>query len=214
MNIFVARQPILKKDQSIYGYELLFRNGMENWFSAANLDEASLAVIRNALLVLGPQQLTGGKKAFINFTRNLLISEVPSYLPQESSVIEILETVHVDEEVLAACQELKQKGYRLALDDYVWQGQKQNPLTEMVQVIKVDFLGTNPADRQVIVDFFHPRGVELLAEKIETREDFQEAVKLGFAYIWKSSRKFTGISRASFSASQRSLPAKMSLAIS
>ena len=79
---------------------------MENWFSATNLDEASLAVIRNALLVLGPQKLTGGKKAFINFTRNLLLSEFPSYLPLDSTVIEILENVEVDQEVLAACQEL------------------------------------------------------------------------------------------------------------
>ena len=183
MNIFVARQPILKKDQSIYGYELLFRSGLENWFSAVNLDEASLAVIRNALLVFGSQKLTGGKKAFINFTKNLLLSEVPSYLPNETSVIEILETVEVDQEVLAACQELKKKGYRLALDDYVWQENEQNPLTEIVHVIKVDFLRTRPTDRQVMVDFFNQKGIELLAEKIETRQDFQEALEMGFSYF-------------------------------
>jgi c-di-GMP-related signal transduction protein len=183
MNIFVARQPILDKKQSIYGYELLFRNGMENCFSAVNLDEATMAVIRNALLVFGSQKLTGGKKAFINFTRNLLLSDVPSYLPQDSSVIEILETVEADEEVLAACQELKKKGYRLALDDYVWKGNKQNPLTEMVHLVKVDFLGTLPPDRQVIADFYAPKGIELLAEKVETRQDFQEALELGYAYF-------------------------------
>ena len=203
MNIFVARQPILKKDQSIHGYELLFRNGMENWFSAANLDEASLAVIKNTLLVFGSQKLTGGKKAFINFTRKLLLSEVPSYLPLDSTVIEILETVEADQNVLAACRELKKKGYRLALDDYVWPEQEQNPLTEMVHVIKVDFLRTQPTDRQVIADFFNPKGVELLAEKVETHQDFQEAVELGFAY-------FQGF----FTASRRSLPAKMSPGIS
>jgi c-di-GMP-related signal transduction protein len=183
MNIFVARQPILKKDQTIYGYELLFRDGMENWFSGTNFDEASLAVIRNALLVFGSQKLTGGRKAFINFTRNLLLSKIPSYLPQASSVIEILENVEVDQELLAACQELKKKGYRLALDDYVGAGPEQNPLIELVHVIKVDFLGTRPGDRQVIVDFFQQKGVELLAEKVETREDFQEAMDLGFAYF-------------------------------
>jgi c-di-GMP-related signal transduction protein len=183
MNIFVARQPILNKDQNIFGYELLFRNGMENCFSAANLDEATMAVIRNALLIFGSQKLTGGKKAFINFTRNLLLSEVPGYLPQDSSVIEILETVEVDEEVLAACQELIKKGYRLALDDYVWKENEQNPLTEMVQLVKVDFLGTLPPDRQVIADFYTPKGIELLAEKVETRQDFQEALEMGYAYF-------------------------------
>jgi c-di-GMP-related signal transduction protein len=183
VNIFVARQPILNKDQSIYGYELLFRNGMENWFNADNFDEATLTVIRNALLVFGSQKMTGGKKAFINFTRNLLLSEVPGYLPQESSVIEILETVEVDQEVLAACQELKKQGYCLALDDYIWQEQEQNPLTEVVHVVKVDFQTTQPTDRQVIVDFFNQKGIELLAEKIETRQDFQEALEMGFAYF-------------------------------
>jgi c-di-GMP-related signal transduction protein len=183
MNIFVARQPILKKDQSIYGYELLFRGGMENCFNATNFDEASLAVIKNTLLVFGSQKLTGGKRAFINFTRNLLLSEVPSYLPQDSSVIEILETVEPDQEVVAACQELKKKGYRLALDDYVGTWHEQNPLIEVVHVVKVDFLGTQPEDRRVIADFFQQKGVELLAEKVETREDFQEAEELGFLYF-------------------------------
>jgi c-di-GMP-related signal transduction protein len=183
MNIFVARQPILNRDQSIYGYELLFRNGLENCFSAVNLDEATLAVIRNALLVFGSQKLTGGKKAFINFTRNLLLSEVPSYLPNDSAVIEILETVEVDQEVLAACRELKNKGYHLALDDYVWQDHDQNPLTEMVHVVKADFQNTQPMERQVMVDFFSRMDVELLAEKIETRQEFQEAREMGFAYF-------------------------------
>ena len=183
MNIYVARQPILTKDQSIYGYELLFRSGLENWFSANNLDEASLAVMRNALMVFGPQRLTGGKKAFINFTRNLLLSEIPTCLPHENSVIEILESVEVDQEVLAACRELKKKGYRLALDDFVWQGHKQNPLTGVVQVIKVDFLRTRPHDRRILADFFHQKDVELLAEKVETHQDFQEALDLGFAYF-------------------------------
>jgi c-di-GMP-related signal transduction protein len=183
MNIFVARQPILKKDQSIYGYELLFRGGMENCFNATNFDEASMAVIRNSLMVFGSQKLTGGRKAFINFTRNLLLSDIPGCLPHDSSVIEILETVESDEEVLAACEELKQKGYRLALDDYVWQGPEQNPLTDVVHVVKVDFMGTSPEDRQLIVDFFSQRDVELLAEKVETRADFQEAVELGFLYF-------------------------------
>ncbi len=183
MNIFVARQPILKKDKSIYGYELLFRNGLENCFNAVNLDEATLAVIRNALLVFGSEKLTGGKKAFINFTKNLLLSEVPSYLPNDNSVIEILETVEVDQEVLAACQELKEKGYRLALDDYVWQEHDQNPLTEVIHFVKVDFLNTLPADRQALVESFRQKDVGLLAEKIETREDFQEALEMGFSYF-------------------------------
>ena len=183
MDIFVARQPIFDKQQRIYGYELLYRSGTENFFNAVNLDDATLAVIRNALLVLGSENLTGGKKVFVNFTKSLLLSETPSFLPKDISVIEILENVEVDEELLAACRELKNQGYQLALDDFIWDGNGQNPLTEIVHFIKVDFRTTLPDDRKAMVDFFSNKGIELLAEKTETRQEFQEALEMGFSYF-------------------------------
>ena len=183
MDIFVARQPIFDRQQKIYGYELLYRSGTDNFFNAVNLDEATLAVIRNALLVLGSESLTGGKKVFVNFTKSLLLSETPSFLPKEISVIEILENVEVDEELLAACRELKKHGYQLALDDFIWDVNEQNPLTEIVHFIKVDFRTTLPQDRKAVVDFFSRKGIELLAEKTETRQEFQEALEMGFAYF-------------------------------
>jgi c-di-GMP-related signal transduction protein len=183
MDIFIARQPILTRKQKIYGYELLYRNGNNNVFCCEDFDQATIAVIRNVLVILGSFNLTGGKKAFINFTKNLLLSEIPGFLSKENSVIEILEDVQVDQDVLTACQELKKNGYQLALDDYVWQGNEQNLLTEFVQFIKVDFRKTLPKDREAIVDFFNTKNVELLAEKIETREEFQEALNMGFSYF-------------------------------
>lgn len=183
MDIFIARQPILNKKQKVYGYELLYRASKNNFFCCQNFDDATLAVIRNVMIVLGSQHLTGGKKAFINFTKNLLLSEIPGYLAKENSVIEILEDIQVDEKILTACRELRKNGYQLALDDFVWQGNEHNPLTEVVHFIKVDFKKTVPADRRTIVKFFQARDVHLLAEKIETRKEFQEALDMGFAYF-------------------------------
>ncbi len=183
MDIFIARQPILNKKQKVYGYELLYRAGKKNFFCCKDFDEATMAVIRNVMTVLGSQDLTGGKKAFINFTKNLLLSEIPGYLAKENSVIEILEDVQADEEILAACRELKKNGFQLALDDFVWQGNEQNPLAEVVHFIKVDFKKTSLQDRRAIVEFFRSKDVHLLAEKIETRKEFQEALDMGFAYF-------------------------------
>jgi c-di-GMP-related signal transduction protein len=183
MDIFIARQPILNKKQKVYGYELLYRASKKNFFCCIDFDEATLAVIRNFMIVLGSRNLTGGKKAFINFTKNILLSEIPGYLAKENSVIEILEDIQADEHILAACRELKKNGYQLALDDFVWQGNEHNPLAEVVQFIKVDFKKTVPEDRRAIVEFFRSKDVHLLAEKIETRKEFQEALEMGFAYF-------------------------------
>jgi c-di-GMP-related signal transduction protein len=183
MEIFIARQPILNKRQKVFGYELLYRADRTNFFCCTGFDEATLAVIRNFLIVLGSVNLTGGKKAFINFTKNLLLSEVPGYLSKKTSVIEILEDIQADDKILTACRELKNNGYQLALDDFVWQGNAQNPLADVVQFIKVDFQKTSPGDRRTIVEFFRSKDVQLLAEKIETREEFQEAREMGFAYF-------------------------------
>lgn len=183
MDIFIARQPILTKKQQIYGYELLYRSSQKNIFCCEDLDQATITVIKNVLVILGSFNLTGGKKAFINFTKNLLLSEISGLLSKKNSVIEILEDVQVDQDLLNACRDLKKKGYQLALDDYVLQGNKQDSLTEVVQIIKVDFRKTLPEDREAIVNFFNTRSVELLAEKIETREEFQEALNMGFSYF-------------------------------
>ena len=183
MDIFVARQPIFDRQQRIYGYELLYRAGMDNFFNAANPDDATLAVIRNVMLVLGSENLSGGKRVFVNFTKSLLLSETPSFLPKNRSVIEILEDVEVDEELLAVCQDLKNHGYQLALDDFIWEGNEPNPLTEVVHFIKVDFRNTLPQDRKAIAEFFNRKDVELLAEKTETRQEFQEALAMGFSYF-------------------------------
>ncbi len=113
---------------------------MENYCNSdINPDEATLAVIRNVMTILGSKRLTGGNKAFINFTRNHLLSEIPTYLSKDNSVIEILEDVKVDLELLTTCRELKNKGYHLALDDFIWQKKSKIYLQRLPSLSKLIF---------------------------------------------------------------------------
>ena len=166
------------------GYELLYRSGGENRYVETDGDKASLAVIRNTLLIIGSERITGGRWAFINFTRSLLLDGSAFYLPKDLAVIEILEDVVADEPLVDACRKIKEKGYLLALDDFILKANENNPLLDLADIIKIDFLHTNPIMRKFIVKRFtgHNR-IKLLAEKTETREDFLEARDLGYHYF-------------------------------
>lgn len=182
MNVYIARQPIFNKHQKVYAYELLYRSGQENSFDASDGDNASSKVITNSLLLFGLDTITGGKKAFINFTQNLLKDEVATSLPKELVTIEILENVTVDDEVIEACKKLKNAGYQLALDDFVFSPQYQ-PLIALADIIKIDFLNTAPEIRSALPRVLSSSRVKFLAEKIETKDDFYEALELGYIYF-------------------------------
>jgi EAL and modified HD-GYP domain-containing signal transduction protein len=126
--------------------------------------------------------LTRGKPAFVNFTRNLLVKEVASIFPKDLVKIEVLEGIEPDEEVIRACQRLKQAGYELVLDDFVYDERFQ-PLTEIADIIKVDFLQTKGAARWQIIDKIGSVKKKFLAEKVETHSDFKEAVMYGYEYF-------------------------------
>jgi len=111
MNVFVARQPIFDKLKRVVAYELLFRSGFENFFSANDGDAASQTVMSGAVHIFGLASLTSGKPVFINFTRSLLLSGLAFVLPPTQLVVELLETVEPDDEVLNACKELRRHGY-------------------------------------------------------------------------------------------------------
>ena len=166
MEIFVARQPIFDVKQEVYGYELLYRSGNQNLYTATNGDEASLSVIKNLLLIIGTEKICGGSKAFVNFTKNLLLKGVASFLPKEIGVVEILEDVEPDAEMIKALGTLRSQGYTLALDDFILRGNENNPFLELVDIIKVDFMQTDAQERAAIAERF-PSGskVKLLAEK-------------------------------------------------
>ncbi|OZI11075.1 hypothetical protein CEW92_13785 [Bacillaceae bacterium SAS-127] len=120
MTVYVARQPIFNNKEGTVAYELLYRNQEGQAFAdITNGDQATLELLKNSLLNIGIDRLSEGKMLFINFTENLLLIDPPAFLEKHKIVIEILEDVESSEELIQSCQKLREKGYMLALDDYV-----------------------------------------------------------------------------------------------
>ncbi len=179
-NRFIARQPILDRKSKTFGYELLFRSGTENLFLGIDGDKATQMVLDNVFL-LGLDSLTDGKLAFINCTTEFLLNGMAALLPKERVVLEVLETVETDEKIFWACDDLKNAGYRIALDDFT-ASQSSHLLLPLADFIKVDFLQTTPAERMAFAERFIPAGIHLLAEKVENQEESELAMKLGYEY--------------------------------
>jgi len=182
MEVFVARQPIFTKNKNVFAYELLYRSGKQNFYDHTDGDQATSDVITNSFSVIGIDTLTGGKRAFINFTQNLLKKEMATIIPPGSVVIELLEDIVPDEEILAACRKLKQLGYTLALDDFV-AFNKISPLIDLADIIKVDFLKAKPDDWKAIPREIGNGRIRFLAEKVETLEQYEEAMACGYSYF-------------------------------
>lgn len=176
---FIARQPIFDAAQKVYAYELLFRSGLHNYFDCDDVDHASTSVIANSFLLFGIDEMTGGRRAFLNCTRKVLVEDLATSLPKQHAVIEVLETVEPDAEVIAACKRLKEMGYLLALDDFVYH-ENFEPLLDLADIVKVDFLQSGPGERQRMSSLLRRRGIRMLAEKVETREEFEQAVAMGY----------------------------------
>jgi EAL and modified HD-GYP domain-containing signal transduction protein len=185
MEGFVARQPIYTAMKDIYAYELLYRNNLDNRFPEIDGDAATTDVIINSFINIGIDDLSNGKPCFINFTENLLQQKLPTYFKPKEVVVEILETVELSQELLEICQDLKSKGYQLALDDFILNGDNPYtyPMLELASIVKVDFRNTTAHMRQKIEELQHKYNLKLLAEKIETKEEFEAAVSLGYVYF-------------------------------
>ncbi|MFC1537915.1 EAL and HDOD domain-containing protein [Candidatus Latescibacterota bacterium] len=182
MDVYVARQPIFNKRLKVFAYELLFRVGQENVFTDVDGDVATSSVITDSFLVIGMESLTRGRKAFINFTQNLLMDETATILPKNDIVIEILENIIPSKGIITACKKLRDLGYTLALDDFVFEP-KFLPLIKLADIIKVDFTLSDEKERRDIVRKFAPTGIKFLAEKVESQEEYEKAVEMGYSYF-------------------------------
>lgn len=178
--LYVARQPIFDREEKVFGYELLFRNGLENSFSG-DTDEASRATLDRSLL-MGLDILCDGRRAFVNCTKDTLIKGLVTLLPSTSTVVEILESVKPEPVVVEACLSLKEAGYTIALDDFIADDARE-PLTQLADIIKVDMQLTTEEQRGDLVKRYGPWRSRMLAEKVETQRDFMTAREQGFVYF-------------------------------
>ncbi len=176
---FVALQPIVNRSRETFGYELLFRNSWENRFSADG-DLASQHMVDN-VVAFGMDSLVGEKIPFLNCTRELLLRDIPTLLPK-NTVLEVLETVAVDEQLVAACRGLRAMGYALALDDYDFSPQWE-PLLPFVSFIKVDFRASTSSQRYTLIQRLRYLPVKFVAEKVETDEEYRLGLAEGFSYF-------------------------------
>lgn len=173
----LARQPIFDRNMELYAYELLCRDSPENRALITDGDQASSQVLLRAFTDLSIGEVVGGHKAFINFTRNLLLTSPP--FSRTQLVIEVLEDQEVDAQLVAALGQLRAQGYTIALDDFTLTSSSFH-LLEYADIIKLDVLALSEAELQRHVKYLRPLGTTLLAEKIETYEMLEHCKALGF----------------------------------
>ncbi len=178
MNVFVARQPIFDKNRKIFAYELLFRAGRSNVFPDIDGETATTSLLSSSFFTVGIGKIAAGKMAFINFTEDLILKGTPQLFPKEKLMVEILEDVEPTNAVVDSCKKLKDEGYQLALDDFVYE-KKFDELLQLSDIIKIDFRLTPLADIEIMIDALKKYNCRLLAEKIETYEEFEKAITLG-----------------------------------
>jgi EAL and modified HD-GYP domain-containing signal transduction protein len=174
---YVARQPIMDRRARVHAYELLFRAGPDAAFRGDG-DMATRTMLDNTVM-FGLEKLTGGLPAFVNCTCESLTDDLVQVLPPGMTVLEILETIEPTAEIVAACRKMKRSGFRLALDDFVW-SPKFQPLVELADYIKVDFAQSGAAERKALLHQLRGGRVALLAEKVETQEEYKQACDEGF----------------------------------
>ncbi|MEL3974677.1 HDOD domain-containing protein [Rossellomorea oryzaecorticis] len=185
MEVFVARQPIFDVNEEKAAYELLYRHNQLNMFPNIDGDTATADVIINSFLNIGIDALSSGKPCFINFTENLLKLRVPTYFNPREIVVEVLESVEPSKGVVDICLELKKLGYKIALDDFIFN--ESNPfckeLMKAADFVKVDFQSTTEEMRSRIEVLSNLLGYKLIAEKVETELEYQEARHKGYHFF-------------------------------
>jgi len=181
--VLLSRQPIYAPNMSLFGYELLFRDSDVNRASFTDGGRATADVLVNTFMEIGLDELVGSHHAFINFERNMILQDYCESLPKDRVVLEVLETIEPDDTaVIDKLKRLSANGYRIALDDFVCTD-RNYPLLDIADVVKLDILQQNAATLPKTVKTLREFGVDVLAEKVETVEQFEFCKSLGFDYF-------------------------------
>lgn len=182
-DIYVGRQPIYNKNLGIHGYELLFRTGKDNAAMMGDLsaDGATSTTIINSFLEIGLEKLVGDRLAFINLTEQFFLDETALPISPKQVVLEILEDIPITAKLIMAVERLKKNGFTIALDDYIY-NPKHKPIVALADVIKIDIMQLNKKELIEHVKILKKFKALLLAEKVETLDEFEFCRDLGFDY--------------------------------
>jgi EAL and modified HD-GYP domain-containing signal transduction protein len=178
-NVFIARQPIFDAALEVVGYELLFRGANEHVAVFSDHDEATSTVVMNAFTEIGLDNVVGERLAWINVSRDFLLGSLARALPRGRVVLELLEDQEVDDGLIATLEDHRAHGYRVALDDFSWSDERA-PLLDHVDIVKVELLGRDPEAVADDVARLSRYDCTLLAEKVETKEEYERCRDLGF----------------------------------
>lgn len=181
LEVYVARQPIFDRKMNVSGYELLYRRSMNNFYEGLDDNQSTAELINNSFFAMKFHELTNGTRAFINFSEEMLLKEIPLLFPKEAIVVEILERVKINEKIINACKNLREKGYIIALDDFVFH-ESYLPLIEIAHIIKVEFSAVSYEKQKQLIKQYKDK-IKFLAEKVETREEYQLALNMGYDYF-------------------------------
>lgn len=182
-NIFVGRQPIFNRKQEVVAYELLYRASNEgNFAEFADGDRATTEVIINSVLDIGLESIVGSHPAYFNLTGSFIRGDHPLPLDNRQVVLEILEDIEPDEHVINGMRQLAENQFIIALDDFVY-SDKFIPLLEIAHIVKLEVMGKCEAELRERIKELEPFQVKLLAEKVETHEEFEMCKALGFEYF-------------------------------
>ncbi|MDO9380346.1 MAG: EAL domain-containing protein [Nocardioidaceae bacterium] len=177
MVVVLGRQPIVDRAGTVVGHELLYRTRIPAELRPTG--EQMTARVVFGTLTMGVEHLSGGGRLWCNASRGSLVGDVPIALPPESTTIEVLEAIEIDDALVDGCRDLVRQGYQLALDDFTWTDRAEELLV-LADVVKIDVLAMPRADVLALVERCRPFGVRLLAEKVETADDVRWAHEHGF----------------------------------
>lgn len=179
----IGRQPILNRDEQVCAYELLFRSAQSLTTAVVNdASQATASVILNTLSGFGVQQILGKHRGFINMELDILLSDSLELLPKEMVVLELLETLEVTPQLIGRCRELQAAGFVLALDDHEFSPAYEE-LYQLVEIVKVDLMATPVDGLEPVIERYRHYPFKLLAEKVETKQEFLKCLDLGFDYF-------------------------------
>ncbi len=181
-HLFIARQPIYNRNKDVMGYELLYRSNSVNIANINDGDQASCETILNSFMHIGIDNIVGSSVAFINLPREFIVDADLTPMFNEQVVLEILEDISPDDEVINGIKRLKSAGYKIALDDFVFQ-EKFIPFIELADFIKIDIHALSEAEVEQQYTLLKPYNTLFIAEKIETHKLFNFCLELGFDYF-------------------------------